>query len=77
VALVGSKSDSDNGALLESFSGHYTTGLTERKDPWRNVEHVEWATLNNVDWFKNRRVHETLNDASPVKFESRYDDHYD
>jgi len=36
-------------ALAESFNGLYKTELIHRKRPWRNVEHVEWATLNYVD----------------------------
>ena len=60
VASVGSKGDSYDNALAESFNGLFKTELIHRKGPWRNVEHVEWATLNYVDWFNNRRIHEAL-----------------
>ena len=73
VASVGSKGDCDN-ALAESFNGLYKTELIHRKGPWRNVEHVEWATLNYVDWFNNRRIHESLDYVSPVEFEAHYYD---
>ena len=49
VASVGSKGDSYDNALAESFNGLYKTELIHRKGPWRNVEHVEWATLNYLD----------------------------
>jgi putative transposase len=74
VASVGSKGDSYDNALAESFNGLYKTELIHRKGPWRNVEHVEWATLNYVDWFNNRRIHESLDYVPPVEFEDRYYD---
>jgi transposase InsO family protein len=46
VASVGSKGDSYDNALAESFNGLYKSELIHRKGPWRNGEHVEWATLN-------------------------------
>lgn len=36
-------------ALAEPFNSLYKTALIHRQGPWRNVEHVEWATLNYVD----------------------------
>jgi putative transposase len=74
VASVGSKGDSYDNALAESFNGLYKNELIHRKGPWRNVEHVEWATLNYVDWFNNRRIHESLDYVSPVEFEAHYYD---
>ena len=74
VASVGSKGDSYDNALAESFNGLYKTELIHRKGPWRNVEHVEWATLNYVDWFNNRRIHESLDYVPPVEFEEHYYD---
>ena len=77
VASVGSKGDSYDNALAESFNGLYKTELIHRKGPWRNVEHVEWATLNYVDWFNNRRIHETLDYVPPVEFEAHYYDSHE
>jgi putative transposase len=59
-------------ALAESFNGLYKTELIHRQGPWRNVEHVEWETLNYVDWFNNRRIHEALDYVTPAEFEARY-----
>ena len=72
VASVGSKGDSYDNALAESFNGLYKNELIHRKGPWRNVEHVEWETLNYVDWFNNRRIHEALDYVSPTEFEAAY-----
>ena len=74
VASVGTKGDSYDNALAESFNGLYKTELIHRKGPWRNVEHVEWATLNYLDWFNHRRIHEALDYVSPVEFERAYYD---
>lgn len=72
VASVGSKGASYDNALAESFNGLYKTELIHRQGPWRNVEHVEWATLNYVDWFNNQRIHESLDYVPPVEFEAHY-----
>jgi transposase InsO family protein len=74
VASVGSKGDSYDNALAESFNGLYKTELIHRQGPWRNVEHVEWATLNYVHWFNSRRIHESLGYVPPVEFEAHYYD---
>jgi putative transposase len=73
VASVGSRGDSYDNALAEAFNSLYKSELIHRKGPWRNVEHVEWATLNYVDWFNNRRIHESLGYVPPVEFEAHYD----
>ena len=72
VASVGSKGDSYDNALAESFNGLYKTELIHRQGPWRNVEHVEWATLNYIDWFNNKRIHESLDYVTPTEFEDHY-----
>ncbi len=57
VASVGSKGDSYDNALAESFNGLYKWELIYRRGPWRGLEDVEFATLTYVDWFNHRRLH--------------------
>jgi putative transposase len=57
VASVGSKGDSYDNALAESFNGLYKWELIHRHGPWRGLDDVEFATLTYVDWFNNRRLH--------------------
>jgi putative transposase len=57
VASVGSRGDSYDNALAESFNGLYKWELIYRRGPWRGLEDVEFATLEYVDWFNNRRLH--------------------
>jgi len=37
--------------------------------PWRNVDHVEFETLEWVDWFNNRRLLEPIGYIPPAEFE--------
>ena len=69
VASVGSKGDSYDNALAESFNGLYKTELIHRRGPWKGIEDVEWATLTYVDWFNNRRLHGEIGTVPPVEFE--------
>ena len=71
---VGSKGDSYDNALAESFNGLYKTELIYHEGPWRNADDVEWATLTYVDWFNNKRLHISIGMVSPAKFEAA---HYD
>ena len=72
VASVGSKGDSYDNALAESFNGLYKTELIHRRGPWKNADDVEWATLIYIDWFNNRRIHSSLGDLSPAEFEAAF-----
>ena len=58
--------------LAESFNGQFKAELIHRKGPWRNIEHVEWATLTYIDWFNRRRIHESLDHVTPTEFEDAY-----
>jgi len=72
VASVGSRGDSYDNALAESFNGLYKTELIHRQGPWKSVEDVEWATLTYVEWFNNRRLHGEIGMIPPAEFEFRY-----
>jgi putative transposase len=72
VASVGSRGDSYDNALAESFNGLYKTELIRRCGPWRGLEDVEYATLEYVDWFNHRRLHGELGMLPPAEFEAAY-----
>ncbi len=40
--------------------------------PWRSFETVEFATLEWVDWFNNRRLLEPIGNIPPAEAEARY-----
>jgi putative transposase len=48
-------------------------GYTKRKSSdWRSIESVEYATLEWVDWFNNRRLVEPIGNVSPAELETEY-----
>ena len=69
---VGSVGDSYDNALAESVIGLFKTEVIVRRGPWRNQEAVEFATLEWVDWFNNRRLLEPIGHVPPAEFEQAY-----
>jgi transposase InsO family protein len=69
---VGSVGDSYDNALAETVIGLYKTEVIWRRGPWRNLEAVEFATLEWVDWFNNRRLLEPLGYVPPAEYEEAY-----
>ncbi len=69
---VGSVGDSYDNALAESVIGLYKTEVIRRRGPWRHLEAVEFATLEWVDWFNNRRLLEPIGNIPPVELELAY-----
>ena len=43
--------------MIESFNGLYKWEPIYPHGPWNGLEDVEFATLEYVDWFNNRRRH--------------------
>ena len=69
---VGSVGDSYDNALAESINGLYKTEVIRRRGPWRSLEAVEFATLEWVAWFNNRRLLEPIGNIPPAEAEARY-----
>ena len=72
VPSVGSRGDSYDNALAESFNGLYKAELVRHRGPWRGLDDVEYATLEYVDWFNHRRLHGELGMVPPAEFEAAY-----
>ena len=49
--------------------GLYKTEVIRPRGPWRGLEAVEFATLDWVDWFNNRRILEPIGnrEGRPVR----------
>ncbi len=71
-ASVGSVGDSYDNALAETINGLYKTEVIRHHGPWRNIDEVEFATLEWVDWFNNRRLLEPTGNIPPAEFEMAY-----
>lgn len=69
---VGSVGDSYDNALAETINGLYKAEVIHRCGPWRNFDAVEFATLEWVDWFNNRRLLEPIGNIPPAEAEERY-----
>ena len=66
---VGSVGDSYDNALAETINGLYKAEVIHRRGPWRSFEAVEFATLEWVDWFNNRRLPEDLDVAMTLRLQ--------
>ena len=69
---VGSVGDSYDNALAETINGLYKTEVIRRRGPWKNIDEVEYATLEWVDWFNNRRLLEPIGNIPPAEYEMMY-----
>jgi len=69
---VGSVGDSYDNALAETIIGLYKTEVIHQEGPWRDADHVEFETLDWVDWFNNQRLLEPIGYIPPAEFEELY-----
>src|SRR5438270_14094397 len=70
---VGSVGDSYDNALAETINGLFKAEVIHRRGPSKSFEAVEYATLERVDWFNNRRILEPIGNITPAEAEQRYD----
>jgi transposase InsO family protein len=56
----------------ESVIGLFKSEVIHHRGPWRNLDRVEYATLEWVDWFNNRRLLEPIGAIPPAEFELMY-----
>ena len=69
---VGSTGDAYDNALAETIIGLFKAEVIRSRGPWKGVEDVEYATLEWVDWFNNRRLLEPIGNVPPAEFEMKY-----
>ena len=69
---VGSVGDSYDNARAETVISLFKTEVIHRRGPWRSFEAVEFATLEWVDWFNNRRLLEPIGNIPPAEAEKAY-----
>ena len=70
VASVGSKGDSYDNAMAEAFNSLYKAELVRNRGPWREIDDVEIATVEYIDWYNNRRLHGELRHVPPAEYEA-------
>jgi len=69
---VGSVGDSYDNALAESVIGLFKTEVIRRRGAWHGLEGIEFAALEWVEWFNNRRLLEPIGNIPPAEAEARY-----
>ena len=69
---VGSIGDSYDNALAESVIGLFKTEVIRQKGPWKGLDDVEFATLDWVGWYNDKRLLEPIGDIPPAEFEQMY-----
>ena len=52
--------------------GLFKAEVIHRRGPCRNFEAVEYATLEWVDWFNNRRLLEPIGNIPPAEAEANF-----
>ncbi len=69
---VGSVGDSYDNAFAETINGLFKAEVIHRRGPWKSFEAVEYATLEWVDWFNNRRLLEPIGNIPPAEAEANF-----
>jgi transposase InsO family protein len=80
VATIKRKRRGGRGGLLGvsaftrfvTINGLYEAEVIHRRGPWRNLQAVEMATLEWVDWFNHRRLLEPIGHIPPAEAEVAY-----
>jgi len=72
VTSVGSRGDSYDNALAESFNGLYKAELIHLDGPWHGLEDVEHATMLYIDWFNHHRLHGEIGMVPPEEYEATF-----
>ena len=71
-ASVGTTGDSYDNAIAETIIGLFKTEVIHARGSWRSLDAVEYATLEWVVWFNNRRLLEPIGHVPPAEFEAEY-----
>ena len=72
VASVGSTGDSYDNALAEAFNSLFKAELIRNRGPWHNIDDLEIAVAEYVDWFNHRRLHGEIGLVPPIEYETAH-----
>ncbi len=72
VASVGSKGDAYDNAMAEAFNSLFKAELIRNHGPWKNIDDVEIAVAEYIDWFNFRRLHGEIGLVPPVEYETQH-----
>ena len=72
VASVGSTGNSYDNALAKAFNSLFKAELVRNKGPWKNIDDLEIAVAEYIDWFNHRRLHAEIGTIPPVEHENNH-----
>ncbi|WP_295624946.1 hypothetical protein [uncultured Nitrosomonas sp.] len=64
--------DSTRSSYRNSINGLYKTKVIGHRGPWCNIDDVEFAALEWLDWFNNHRLSESIGNILPAEFKMAY-----
>lgn len=56
--------------MAEALNSLFKAELVRNKGPWRDIDHLEVAVAEWVDWYNHRRLHGEIGHVPPVEFEA-------
>ncbi len=59
-------------ALAEAFNSLFKAELVRNRGPWKNIDDLEIATAEYIDWFNHRRLHGEIGMIPPIELEDTY-----
>jgi putative transposase len=69
---IGSLGDSYDNEIAETINGRFKAEVIHRRGPWGGFEAVEYATLECVDWFNDRRLLEPIGNLPPAEAKANF-----
>ena len=72
IASVGTTGDSYDNAMAEAFNSLFKAELVRNRGPWKNIDDLEIAVAESIDWFNFRRLHGEIGLVPPVEYEEFY-----
>ena len=61
--------------MAEAFNGLFKAELVRHRGPWKNIDDLEIAVAEYIDWFNFRRLHGELGLIPPVEYEAQHHSH--
>ena len=72
IASVPTTGDSYDNAMAEVFNSLFKAELVRNRGPWKNIDDLEIAVAEYIDWFNFRRLHGEIGLVPPVEYEEFY-----
>jgi putative transposase len=59
-------------ALAEAFNSLFKAELVRNRGPWKNIDDLEIAVAEYIDWFNHRRLHGEIGLIPPTEHEDNF-----